>query len=325
MIPALAFNNLNANLTSEINMIGDHLERFTPKLSAFSSPHKRYEFRSKTSAVTINGLVINALSHNGFYLEREHPENLEIVIPFDGFIKAFIGGVHFELSAGSNALLKVSDGHKSNSEGSNIVIRLDKKKFDATFLSILAKNRKSPKLDHSRSLPMQFKNVSFFTLFKILMNQIDNAACNPDLLQKLAFDDRVYRLAVGLTYPESLLSDEPISGRRPQVGSEIDSLCEYLRENLTRPAALTEMERMSGLSARQLQYAFRKKLGMNAKTWLRKQRLHLARRTLLDTHEHTSVEFVAYELCFGSSLEFAQYYLEEFGELPSETVAKKAR
>lgn len=319
MIPALAFNDAKEPSTNNIQLLGDKVAAALPKVKEFTFSDKKEKFTSKSSAITINGLEINASSHNGVYIERENPLHFDLVIPIDGYVKAKIDCVGYAVVGGSTALISSSECHTSISAGSNIVIRLNQPKLDATYASMIAGDAEPAVIGSARILKMEYKKLSFFNLFRTLMNQIDCANGNPTLLAKLAFEDRLYRLSAGLIYPELLLSDEPVNGRRPQGRSELDTLCEYLRANLRQPLSLTQMEQMSGLSSRKLQYAFRKEFGMDARVWVRKQRLHAARSALLDTHEHTTVEFVAYDFCFVSPSEFSRHYLQEFGELPEQS------
>ena len=322
MIPALAFNDTMATILDNVRLLGDHLEAVVPKVKEFSHFNKEGTFQSKTSAIAINRLVINVASHNGLYIERENTQNFDLVIPIEGYVKAKIDGVSYDIAGGHNALISSSHRHKSVSVGSNIIIRLDQQKLDATCASMNGVDSEPSLWAGNSALQLKLKDISFLKLFQTLLNQIDIFGGNPKLLEKLAFDDRVYRLSAGLVYPNLLLSGEPVSGRRPQVSTEIDMLCEYLSANLRQPISLTQMEQMSELSARKLQYAFRKAFGMGARDWLRQQRLHAARSALLNTHEHTTIAFVAYDFCFISASEFSRHYQKEFGELPEQTLKR---
>ena len=94
-----------------------------------------------------------------------------------------------------------------------------------------------------------------------------------------------------------------------------------MRANLTEPINLTKMERISGLSARLLQYAFRRSFGLTPIEWLRRERLHAARRLILDRRRDASITAIALEFGFSPS-QFALYYRALFHERPSETRAR---
>ena len=143
------------------------------------------------------------------------------------------------------------------------------------------------------------------------------------MLEKLAADDVFYRLLAGLLMPETLLANDNTDRALGRSQKQISALCEFLQANLTKPIALTQMEQISGLSARSLQYAFQKSYGMRPKGWVRKQRLHAARAVLLKPDHAVKLTALAYEFCFPSPSVFSHAYQMEFGELPSETLNRK--
>ncbi len=322
MIPALAFNDANVAISDDAQVLRDHLATVVPKVNDFAVFNGSEKFLSKASAIRVNGLVVNVASHNGVFLEREIPEMFDLVIPMEGYTKGKADGKTYEAIGGSTALLANSERHHSASVGSKAVIHLNHRRLYSVAAAMLAENSRPLTTTGSRLLPIEVAKISFLNLFRTLLSQIDYSNNNIPLLEKLAFDDRIYRLSAGLIFPNLLLSDELGSGRRPQVSSEIDILCEYLRANLKQSISLTQMEQMSGLSARKLQYAFRKEFGMGAIEWLRKQRLHAAHSALIDTHEQTTVAFVAYDFCFVSASELSRHYQQEFGELPEQTIRR---
>ena len=323
MIPALAFNDARSKMSTQFKLIGYRYEKALPVIKEFGHIGEQKNFRAKSSIVMLKDLTIRATSHTETYFERDKAETLELVIPIEGDVVAQTSGCWQRCYGGKTALLMSAETHKSRGKGSILAVSLDKEKLAAVYSSMLAGRSRTQISRDLCILPLELNGVSFFNLLTFLVKQIDIVGGDSKLLEKLAFDDRVYRLSAGLIYPHLLLSDEPISGRRPQVSSEIDVLCEYLSANLKKPISLTQMEQMSELSARNIQYAFRKEFGMGAREWLRKQRLHAARSALLDTHEHTTIASVAYHFCFVSASEFSRHYLREFGELPELTLSRR--
>lgn len=82
--------------------------------------------------------------------------------------------------------------------------------------------------------------------------------------------------------------------------------CEY------NSAALA---RCMGISARQLQRLFKRNLCCSPRTWLREERLQLAREMLLDT---VSVKEVALTLSFPQASQFCRDFRSRFGYTPTE-------
>ena len=62
---------------------------------------------------------------------------------------------------------------------------------------------------------------------------------------------------------------------------------------------------------------------MRPKQWLSKQRLHAVRAVLEKPDQPIKLTALAYEFCFSSPSVFSRAYQMEFGELPSETLARK--
>jgi len=174
-----------------------------------------------------------------------------------------------------------------------------------------------------RPLPLQMGGVDFSALFQNLFQTIDLLGTNEAWLSRLNIDDSVYRLCACLLKPEGFLDDATYHQEHLNLRPELTKLCEFLSAHLSAPVSLTQMERMSGLSARVLQRSFQKAFGLRPKQWMRQQRLHAGRRALLNPHEPTTITSVAYDFCFASPSDFARHYLVEFGEPPSQTLMRK--
>ena len=323
MIPALAFNEARSEITDQINKLGDHYAAIVPRLLECSKISNGVKFQSKVSSIFMNKLIISASSHSGTYINREDPNGYDLVIPVEGSFASERGGSRHVVNAGETCLLATFENARNEISGSNVIIRLDQQRLKATCASMIADNCQLPDSEGSRTLQLQYKNTSLFNLFRSLLSQIDCVDCNPKHLEKLAFDDRIYRLSAVLIYPKLLLSDELASGRRPHFSPKINRLCQYIRANLTQPISLTEMETMTGLSTRKLQYAFTKQVGMGPKEWAIKQRLHGARSALLDSFESFTLDPIAYQFCFLSLSDFSRHYQKEFGERPEQTVRRR--
>lgn len=104
----------------------------------------------------------------------------------------------------------------------------------------------------------------------------------------------------------------------------VAQLCDHMHANLEAGLTLTDLEAFSGLSARSLQLAFKKQLGCSPMQWLTVQKLHKVHDKLLSAHTHESITSVAVTY-FTNLGDFARYYRRQFGELPSQTRARRLR
>ncbi len=95
----------------------------------------------------------------------------------------------------------------------------------------------------------------------------------------------------------------------------------WLRQRLDQPVHIETLAEVAGVRPRTLESHFRTFLGTTPLGWVRRTRLHNARRALLDSGDRSVTE-AALASGFGQLGRFAAYYRAEFGELPSETLQR---
>ena len=323
MLPTLAFNDAKADLSSDPRIATGEPTAFDLNIHEFRRMKNDEDFLYKISLMTINDLKLTASASNGIYFERGNIPGVELMLPLEsreGYVE--VDGYRSCFEPGGKAFFHGFGEKKQSTMGSGVAINFTLEKLNATCAALLGMDDK-PRISTKAQTPsLQVGDISFLQLFKSLFQQIDATGANPKLLEKLTLDDSFYRLCVGLLYPNMFLTDETRNERRPFVRPEIARLCEFLNAHLTQPIALTQMEQISGLSARLLQRSFQKAFGLRPKQWVRKQRLHATRRVLLTSHEPLTITSLAFDFCFNSPSEFASHYLQEFGELPSQTLRR---
>jgi AraC-like DNA-binding protein len=95
----------------------------------------------------------------------------------------------------------------------------------------------------------------------------------------------------------------------------------YLRANIENPFDLGGLVSALGVNARTLQREFVGKYGVTPQEWARCLALYKARKRLRTSDgKRLTVEAIAHECGFRHMGRFASYYLELFGERPSETL-----
>ncbi len=92
----------------------------------------------------------------------------------------------------------------------------------------------------------------------------------------------------------------------------------FIREHFSETLDMARIAEGSGVSARTLQYGFRKYRGASPMTFLRDVRLSSARRALIDGRG-VSIRAVASAVGYPSTSQFARDYRASFGESPTET------
>lgn len=175
------------------------------------------------------------------------------------------------------------------------------------------------RLEEARELPLQLDGVDIFDSIKHLVGTIRLYEERPELMVNLALDDALYRHTAMMLRPDIFFNQRPIY--LPNR-NRVDEACDYMRANIDQPVSLTDIEAACGLSARTLQYAFKKRFNCTPMAWLTQERLNLAKLKLQRLAPGNTVSSVALDVGFTNFGKFSQKYREKFGELPSHTLAR---
>ena len=102
-------------------------------------------------------------------------------------------------------------------------------------------------------------------------------------------------------------------------------LLDWLNGRLDEPIELETLAAVAGVRPRTLEAHFRLYLGTTPSGWVRRTRLARARQQLLAANDEITVTGVAVAHGFSQLGRFAAQYRQQFGELPSETLAAARR
>ncbi|WP_006788850.1 helix-turn-helix domain-containing protein [Thiorhodospira sibirica] len=156
-----------------------------------------------------------------------------------------------------------------------------------------------------------------------MIQQIDAFAGDAALLQAAGFNDQVYRLLAMALQPEVFLKQTDYL-----AAQRVDTLAafeRYVEEHLQKPVALTEIERMLGVSARALQYACLKRHGCSPMAYIRNRKLDYSYQYLLQSQNDINLAKLSAELYFSIQSKFSRYFRERYGVLPSEFMASRSQ
>ena len=95
--------------------------------------------------------------------------------------------------------------------------------------------------------------------------------------------------------------------------------CELIYARGAESVTLADLCAVSGVSERTVQYAFLEHTGQTPKTYIRSFQLERVRFALRDNADGKSIRAIAARWGFTHMGQFAHYYRQQFGELPSET------
>ena len=282
------------------------------------------DFKLKSANLNVNGLILRAQANTPFKAERLKTPVVNLWLHRSGYVETQAKNLAVRYGANESAFLSALDHeYFITSHQSAVKISLDEGQLNRTLSSMLGRKGKPISLENSRAIPFQQNRFSFFSIFANLFRQVDEVNGDESVLKLLQFDESIRRLCVTFLSADQIFDDRDIARKLNSCRKELITLCEHLSASLTKPISLTEMEEISGLSARVLQYSFQKAFGLRPKEWLRKQRLHAARALLKKSDQQIKLTSLAYDYCFPSPSNFATHYYAEFGELPSQTIAAK--
>jgi AraC-like DNA-binding protein len=134
-----------------------------------------------------------------------------------------------------------------------------------------------------------------------------------ELLERSLLADLV--MAQRHSYTEELHEDAPAISNR-----EVAQVVELIERAPESPYTVGDLARVAGVSARSLQAAFHRHMGVSPMAYLRQVRLERAHKDLQLGRGRVSE--IAYHWGFTNLGRFATAYQERFGELPSATIAR---
>jgi len=158
-----------------------------------------------------------------------------------------------------------------------------------------------------------------------MQDVLDEAAQDRSMMQSPAVVQCLSeQLLHHLSLPLQALADcgrrPPLSARRKIIERALDHVHAKPESSLTVP----ELAAAARVSRRTLEYAFQDTFDMTPLSYLRLHRLHVARQRLMVTDgKQGTVTRVAHDLGFWHLARFASTYRAQFGECPSQTLARR--
>lgn len=158
--------------------------------------------------------------------------------------------------------------------------------------------------------------LDFSSIFISAASMLDHFGGDTRLIERAGLDDTILRMVALLFNFEELSS----GGSDARANRAIIRLtCEYIDDNLTGPITLTDLEALTGLSRRSLQYAFRDEFDCTPMQWVARRRLEAVRKQILAARQGDTLTTIA-GAYFANLGEFARMYRQQYGELPSATL-----
>lgn len=330
-LPKLIFTNAKTFYSNSVEFYSEQVRKSVPTMKdGFRVLGNTNEFQSETAFVSINDLKLVAGSSTPVYSSASEINNINIMISFTGENHTNIDGKNYHWYQNAYAILmppSVRAGRCSlrSAMTFNVIPEIFLKKAKI-MLGEENIRMEDFRFHEPRLIPLVYGDIQFEMMLRQLCLYTDQLlAASSQTLETLGVDEQFYRLAIMMLLPEKFfeytmtkqvyLSDSATSMR---VLDDYVNASNHIFKNVA------ELESFTGLPTRTMQLAFRKYFNMTPTQWLRNIALKYA-RTLIIQHKGINVTQIALECGFTNFSLFAKYYREQFGELPSETLKKRAK
>lgn len=331
-LPPLPFGERLATLSADSKSYGDHVAAATPSLQACEPLDDKGEFRTKSFAMEINGLKLAAGANTPVRLEFGAAGRTHILVPFFGTSLTTTEEYSFNWNAGQHAVyLPPVERAVTSSTRSYLHIGVDPDRLQQSARAMLGLGQDEVvdlNLTHTRLLALRSPGQSTDTSWHQIFSMIDSMCETPKVLAQLGLDEVVYRNAVLMLRPD-LFDRNPIRGeqKKVRVASQriLDPVCTYIQSRLEERITLSDMERVSGLSSRGLQYAFLQRYQCSPMQWVRDARLDRARDMLRKNEPGLTISAIAEQLGFAKHSAFSAQFLARFGATPSSFLNQQHR
>ncbi len=326
-IPLLAFGESHAYRTGDIRTAAQRAAETITTLEAYEPGSGSVAFQHKAAFIRVNKLDLVASVSTPLAMDIGASDDLQLFVPLFGNSCSTVKRRSYQWNANQNAVLFGACQRRFGvcQTRSLLVARLDRGRLTETMAAMLGEDdqRKShiDFLEEARLLPLQYGSINFTALFRGICQHIDNLALDAPALENFGVEDLFYRHVVGLLNPEAILRTSPESGgarKRRAVDAVVDAVLSKRDALLT----LTEMEKISGLSRRSLQYAFMERFGCSPMSWQRQERLKAAYATLTRGGMDTNITQLSLALGFSSPSAFTEFYRRHYGETPTASLRR---
>lgn len=195
---------------------------------------------------------------------------------------------------------------------SGIYCQIDHERLNTTIRTI---NPEKTPSSLDQPFLLQGSSSSRITSFFSFINSL--LAESQALPDTLCLDDTLYRMLALSLLEEGTTEGYSFSNINENWNWKLDHLIDYIKANSHLPLSMTDLERVSHYSSRQLQYSFKAKLNCSPMQFIRSQRLSNALAKLQSKEPGTTVASTARECGYRSTQHFSRDFQNRFGMNPS--------
>ena len=326
-LPPLAFGENRARKTIEVGKAAAQASEAVTAIKNFTAKRDGDGFVSKTANIFLPDLSIYANASSPLQAEMEASEDMYFSVTFYGDCVTWIDSKKYSWRPKDKAIFIGPSNQRLGESDyrSFIVAKLTKSRLQKTALVMCGPNTiiaDGLDLVTTRVVDLNAHGMDLSAVFESYCHMFDALKCREEAINSLNLTDNFYRSVIACLMPHLLIEEIKEGPADGYFADKIDFLIAEMRARLNKQLTMTDMERLAGLSARQLQIMFNKRFGCAPIEWQRRDRLRIAHERLLKTRSGLVISELAEQLGFASASRFTNYYKQTYGELPSETILK---
>jgi AraC-like DNA-binding protein len=267
---------------------------------------------------------LGSMASNAKFLDRIGPTDLAscILIVFDGSGEHSIAGKRFPLNRQMAAVHSSGRATEVATEGRSqmLSISIRQTAIVSELENYLGRKIHAP-IDFAPILDMDSHAGSMLRRMAVrLCKALDES---PESYKKLLAVQQLERGMVSHLVESHRHNYTRLLHRAMLAGPwQVRSVEEYIRANAAAPMSLGDLAAVAGVSARTLQYSFRRHRGIRPMEFLRQTRMEYVRDELLSSEKPATVSETAARWGFFHFGRFAAEYREQYGETPSATLQR---
>jgi len=327
-LPTLPFGQSRSISFSDASHFTDAVASSSKTLLSYDAIEKAEKFNCAVSSLKIGNIDLVASVATPSRFAVSESKGLYLCFLYGGSADADVDGFRGVARADEFAFLSpevqragettsISMVQLSLSEG-DILAVADQMFGPQNFLAL------KRALQRPRNIDLGGKNASAALFLKGVIQQIDNSGLDADFLKSLGVDDLIYRVIAAMVARDEGLGFEEKSAYR-NVNIAVRDVVEFIEAHFAEDITSTDLERVAGIGARALQYAFLKAYGCSPTRWLRSRRLERVRMILLTADREARLADIVLSVGWRNLGSFAAAYAERYGELPSTTLKNHVR
>jgi len=330
-LPFLSLPGASLQLEDPVQ-VAEQLARLLPVRScdAVATADQGRRFRCHMGGLQLGPLKLVALWGTGLRGEVEATPEASFILPYRGSGQFRLEGRSLANIAGRTLLyLPPSAWRTTNDAMGGITIRLDPellRRVGCTMVGPHVPPTRWQTIGHQARmvpLPSPIGPEPVERLYRLMAFIHGLLLRYGAVAEALCLDDLLLRQIVAVLVP-SLLADTQPPEPKPSIGA-IDELVDWMHAHCHQPISLSELERRSHYSRRNLQYAFKARFGCGPMQYLRRLRLWRARRRLQQAPPPANLTAVALACGYLDLASFSRDFRRIFGIAPSSLLRARSQ